>query len=435
MKRPAELVAPASSSNALSVELRSRATRRIPGGVNSNVRLDAPQLFFERGAGAWLWDVDGNDYVDYLLGQGPNFLGHANPEVGRAVAQACALGTLFAGQHPLEVEAAESICSTLGWPEMVRLGSSGTEMVQAALRLARAVTGRRVFIRFEGHYHGWLDNMLIKVDGHGAGPASAGQVGDYLADSLVLPWNDLEAVRQAFAEHAGNIAAVITEPLMLNTVSILPKPGYLEGLRSICSELGAVLIFDEVITGFRVALGGAAQRLGVVPDLAVYGKALAGGWPVAALAGRADMMERLGNGEVNHSGTFNGSVMAAAAVIATIKVLTEDPPYERIERHGEAVQSGLLEIAATYGLPLRVQGPGMAFHVSFGDPKPVHDFRQLTALDGARYAMLADALARAGVWVARRGIWYVSVTHGPIELDAVLTRSDAAMRDYAATAG
>ena len=428
MKRLANLAAPISRP---SLDLQARARRRIPGGVNSNVRLDAPHMFFARGSGAWLWDVDGNDYVDYLLGQGPNFLGHANPEVTRAVAQACASGTLFAGQHPLEVEAAESICATLRWPEMVRLGSSGTEMVQAALRLARAATGRRLFVRFEGHYHGWLDNILVKLDANGPIPASAGQV-DYLDDSIVLPWNDLDVVRDAFVRHADRIAAVITEPIMLNAGSILPRPGYLEGLRELCDQHGSVLIFDEVITGFRVALRGAAELVGVTPDLAVYGKALAGGWPVAALAGRADMMERFGTGEVNHSGTFNGSVMAAASVIAAIKVLTEDPPYERAQRHGEAVQSGLLEIAKTYGVPLRTQGPGMAFHVSLGDPEPVHDYRQLAALDGVGYARLADALVMAGVWVARRGIWYVSIAHGPMELDAVMGRAESAIRAYAA---
>jgi glutamate-1-semialdehyde 2,1-aminomutase len=435
MKRLANAAVTRTAAHPRGLELLSRARLRMPGGVNSNVRLDAPPTFFEKGAGAWLWDVDGNDYVDYLLGQGPNFLGHANPEVGRAVARACESGTLFAGQHPLEVEAAESICATLGWAEMVRLGSSGTEMVQAAIRLARATTGRRLFIRFEGHYHGWLDNMLIKVDGDGATASSAGQITEYLADSIVLPWNDLAAVQRAFDERGGEIAAVITEPVMLNAGSIVPRDGYLDGLRDLCTKNRSILIFDEVISGFRVALGGAADRLGVIPDLAVYGKALAGGWPVAALAGGKDTMERFGTGEVNHSGTFNGSVMAAAAVIASIKVLTEDPPYERTERHGEAVQSGLVELGRTYGLPIRTQGPGMAFHVSLGDPRPVHDYRELTALDGAGYARLADEFVKAGIWVARRGIWYVSIAHGPNELDAAMTRAEIAMRTFAATAG
>jgi glutamate-1-semialdehyde 2,1-aminomutase len=383
--------------------------------VSSNVRLDAPPVFFARGAGAWLWDVNDRNYVDYLLGQGPNFLGHGNEIVTRAVAEACRAGTIYGAQHPLEVEAAERFCAAVGWPEMVRMGLTGTEMVQVALRLARAATGRRRFVRFEGHYHGWLDNVLIAVRDGQPIPASAGQVVEHLQDCRLLPWNDADALASLLAEQGDDIAAVLMEPVMLNTGSVEPRPGYLEEVRRLCSDHRVVLIFDEVITGFRLALGGAAERYGVTPDLAVYGKAMAGGWPVAAIAGRADLMERLGTGEVNHSGTFNGSVMAAAAVIASINLLTEDPPYERIARHGEALGAGLVRIAAEHALPLRVQGPPAAFHASFAD--------------GRSYARLANCLASHGVWVARRGVWYVSAAHGPDELEAALERAVAAMRD------
>lgn len=411
-------------------DLNRRASRRLPGGVDSNVRLDAPRLFFARGEGAWLWDVDGKDYVDYLLGQGPNFLGHAHPAVTAAVAAACAMGTLYGGQHVLEVEAAERLCEILEWPDMVRLGSSGTEMVQAALRLARAATGRRRFVRFAGHYHGWLDNVLIKA-GAGALPGSAGQVSGYLLDSDVLPWNDAEALALHLAEHGEEIAAVIMEPVMFNSGSIPPRPGYLEAVRDLCSRYGAVLIFDEVISGFRVALNGAAGRFGVTPDLAVYGKAMAGGWPVAAVAGREEMMQRFGTAEVNHSGTFNGSVMAAAAVVATLKCLSDDPPYERIEAHGRAIQAGLVEAGARHGLPLRTQGLGMAFHASLGEPGLMYDFADFAEFDAGGYAALTIELANAGVWLARRGIWYVSAAHGERESTALLERADAAMRRFA----
>ena len=408
-------------------ELRERALRRIPGGVNSNVRLTAPGIFFARGRGAWLWDVDGNDYVDYLLGQGPNFLGHAHPEVNAAIAHACERGMVYGAQHALEVEAAERLCAVLGWPEMVRIGLSGTEMVQAALRLVRATTGRRRFVRFEGHYHGWLDNVLLAtVDGR-SGPASAGQVADYLDDGLVLPWNDAEVLAALLAERGDEIAAVIMEPMMLNAGAIPPRPGYLERVRELCDAYGVVLVFDEVICGFRLALGGASEAFGVTPDLAVYGKAMAGGWPVAALAGRADLMDRLGTGEVSHAGTFNGSVMAAAAVVATLDVLTREPPYDRVEAHGSALISGLRELAAAHDLPLRIQGRPVAFHASFGDPGPVSDYRELQARDAGRYAQLARTLARHGVWVAGRGVWYVSAAHGQDELTAVLDRVESAL--------
>jgi glutamate-1-semialdehyde 2,1-aminomutase len=409
-----------------SADLRERAARRLPGGVNSNVRLDAPRIFFARGQGAWLWDVDGRDYVDYLLGQGPAFLGHAPERVQRAVAEACANGTVYGAQHALEVEAAERLCEALGWPEMVRFAMTGTEAVQAAIRLARAGTGRRRLVRFEGHYHGWLDNVLVAPEAGEAKPASAGQVHAALADSIVLPWNDLDVLIDALDHEGDEIAAVLMEPAMLNTGSIAPRPGYLEGVRALCSSRGIVLIFDEVITGFRLALGGAVERFGVIPDLAVYGKAMAGGWPVAAIAGSAELMERFGSGEVNHSGTFNGNVMAAAATIATLDVLRSDRPYERIEQIGARLMDELRTLADQASVALRLRGFPVAFHASVGDGD-VHDLRGIQALDAAGYKRLAARLVDTGVWVAARGIWYVSAAHGERELEVTLERAERAL--------
>jgi glutamate-1-semialdehyde 2,1-aminomutase len=403
-----------------SAELHERAARTIPGGVNSNVRLDAPSVFFERGQGAWLWDVDGKDYVDYLLGQGPAFLGHAPEPVMRAVEEACRRGMVFGAQHALEVEAAERLCELVGWAEMVRFGSTGTEMVQAALRLARAATGRRRFVRFEGHYHGWLDNVFLAPE-PGRQPGSAGQPPEALADSLVAPWNDLDAVSEVIDRHGDDICAVLMEPMMLNAGAIPPRPGYLESVKELCRRCGALLIFDEVITGFRLAPGGAAERFGTAPDLAVYGKALAAGWPVAALAGPAALMERFGTREVNHSGTFNANVMAAAATAAALEQLQTNPPYERIERVGSMLVEGLTELAESISLPLRIQGLPAAFHVSFGEGD-VWDLRGLQALDADRYRRFARRLADAGVWVAGRGIWYVSAAHGEREVEITLER-------------
>jgi glutamate-1-semialdehyde 2,1-aminomutase len=252
-----------------SAELRSRAERCIPGGVSSNVRLSAPRVFFARGQGAWLWDVDGNDYVDYVLGQGPALLGHAAEPVQAAVAEACRRGNVYGAQHSLEVEAAELLCRVAGWPEMVRFGCSGTESVQAALRLARAATGRAKFIRFEGHYHGWLDNVLITADDGPPRPASAGQLAVHLDDSYTLPWNDPEPVTELLARRGEEVAAILTEPMMLNSGAVAPREGYLQRLRELCDQHGVLLIFDEVITGFRLALGGVDGRFWVVPELVV----------------------------------------------------------------------------------------------------------------------------------------------------------------------
>ncbi len=410
-----------------SEELRARALRRLPGGVNSNVRLAAPQVFFARAEGAWLWDVDGNDYVDYLLGQGPSFLGHANRTVNAAIERACSAGMVYGAQHPLEVEAAERLCAAVGWLDMVRFGLSGTEMVQAALRVARAATGRRRFVRFEGHYHGWLDNVLLGVVDGRPGPASAGQLAHHLDDSIVLPWNDADVLAATLAERAEEVAAVIMEPMMLNAGAIPPRPGYLARVRELCDRHGVVLIFDEVICGFRLAPGGGSELFGVTPDLAVYGKAMAGGWPVAAFGGRGELMDRFGTGEVNHSGTFNGSVMAAAATVATLQLLDDDPPYKRIAAHGEALMAGLCGLAEAHEVPLRLQGLPVAFHASFGPPEPVWDFRGLQRLDGERYATLARDFAGHGLWVAGRGVWYVSAAHGEDELAAALERADRAL--------
>lgn len=412
-------------SHTESEKLADRARRRIPGGVNSNVRLEGPPIFFARGAGAWLWDVDGNDYVDYLLGQGPAFLGHAPAPILEAVEQASRQGMVYGAQNPCEVDAAERLCDLLGWPEMVRFGSSGTEMVQAALRIARAHTGRTRFVRFGGHYHGWLDNVLVAPAGDGFGPASAGQPSSALSETVVLTWNDLDAVRSAL--EPGDVAAVIMEPMMLNAGAIAPNDGYLAGVRELCDETGTVLIFDEIITGFRVARGGAAELYGVIPDLATYGKAMAGSWPVGALAGPAEMMERFGTGEVNHSGTFNANVMGMAAVAATLRLLDESPPYAEMEKVGTRLIEGLEELARGAGLPLRIQGWPMAFHTSFGEGIVVENHADLRKLDHARYRELAGKLVENGVWVAARGIWYLSTAHGDNEVETTLERAEAAM--------
>ena len=414
-------------------ELRDRAARRIPGGVNSNVRLDAPNTYFVRGEGPRIYDVEGRDYIDYLLGQGPAFLGHAHPAVISAVQQAIATGMVYAAQNTYEVKAAELVCEALGWADMVRFNMTGTEAVQGALRLARAVTGKRRILRFEGQYHGWLDNVLIKYEPGPAQAASAGQLQEALDATIVIPWNDLAALEAALAEHGHDIAAVITEPMMLNQGAIEPKLGYLQGMKDLAAKAGALLIFDEVITGFRLALGGAAERFGVTPDLAIYGKAMAGSFPVSAIAGKAEYMKRFGTGEVNHSGTFNACVMAAAAIVASIKALRAENPYARVTAYGQSLMAGLRDIAKEADVPLRVSGPGMAFHASFLKPDApadlqVTDLRVLKTLDLDRYKIFARALADAGIWVAGRGIWYISAAHGDRELDETLTRFRTAIR-------
>ncbi len=409
-------------------ELWERAGRVMPGSVNSNTRLLGPPMVIERGSGSRIWDADGNEYIDHLLGQGPAFLGHASQPVLEAVMRACRDGVIFAATHPREIEASELLRDVLGWPERIRLGSSSTEMVQAALRVARAATGRRRVVLFQGHYHGWLDNVLMGASDGAPIVASAGQPQEALADVLLLPWNDSVALEDAFAQHGDEIAAVVMEPMMINAGVLLPLPGYLEAARRITRAHGSLLVFDETISGFRVALGGAAQRFGVTPDLAIYGKAMAAGWPASALAGSDAVMSLFADGGVGHFGTFNGNMVASAAIVAGLGLLVKDDPYPRIDALGTRLMDGIRERGEAQGLDLHVQGLPMAFHVSMPSRgRDITTFGELKTIDRAGYEQLVADLLEEGVWVARRGVWYVSAAHSEADIDEVLERIDRAM--------
>jgi len=412
-------------------ELQARALRALAGGVSSNTRLLNPHLIMERASGSRIWDADGKEYIDYLLGQGPNFLGYAPPRVLEKVLAAQRDGIIYAATHTREIEAAERVLSVLGWAETMRFGSSSTEMVQAALRMARAATGRAGIVRFHGHYHGWIDNIYTRNEGTEAAPASEGQPASALTDVIPLEWNDIQVFEQVMAEHGSEVAAVLMEPIMINAGVIPPDPGYLEAVRRVCQQHGTVLIFDETISGFRVALGGAAERYGVHPDLAVYGKAMAAGWPCAAIAGRRDLFADVAAGRATHAGTFNGNTIATAAVLASIDELASGEVYEQVGKIGTALMDSIRDCADASQLELHVQGLPMAFHASFAAPRqPMTRYRDLDRTDPARYARLADTLIGHGVWVARRGIWYVSAAHTEADVSETLNRLEPAFRAF-----
>ncbi|MCX6414757.1 MAG: aminotransferase class III-fold pyridoxal phosphate-dependent enzyme [Actinobacteria bacterium] len=401
----------------------------VPGGVNSNVRLEVAQRYFARGAGARLWDTDGQEYIDYVLGQGPAFLGHAHPRMLAGVTESIAAGMTFAAQTEIELEAAESLVKALVWADMVRIGMTSTESVQAALRLARAATGRRLFLRFRGQYHGWLDNVLINSQEPWPRVASDGQLASSLDESITIEWNDLEAVHQALAEHPGQIAAIITEPMMLNAGAILPEPGFLEGLREITTAHGIILIFDETITGFRLGPSGAIGRFGVEPDLAIFGKAVAGGFPASVLAGNADLMSRFAKG-TNHSGTFNANVLACAAIVHALAIMQSTPIYDTVERTGGQLMASLRGLFADFDLQLQVRGLPAAFHVAFDTADPVRSFADLQRADSERYRRLVPHAIDSGVWLTGRGIWYVSGAHDEATNDATLARMTNALKKF-----
>jgi glutamate-1-semialdehyde 2,1-aminomutase len=398
------------------------AKERIAGGVNSNVRLGASPICFVSGKGSRLTDVDGNVYIDYALGMGPNILGHAPPAVTDAVSRTLGIGQLFAGQHPLELELANKLCSCVKSAELVRFGLSGSEMVQAAMRVARAFTSRSEVIKFEGHYHGWFDNILINNSGPVAGQGdplprphhlqSAGQSPQASADVAVLPWNNFEAIDRYVNANAARIAAIITEPVMLNTGGILPKPGYLQHLRRVTKAHDIVLIFDEVITGFRVALGGAQELYGVEPDLSVFAKALGAGFPVSALAGRREIMELFASGRVNHSGTYNANLVSISAALATLGELSAgaQAAYKRLNALGGTLMAGITAAARQYGGNLQVSGLPSAFHTCFAS-HTIEDYASYSRADHNRLGLFLAALLERGVRPTGRGTWFVSTTH------------------------
>ncbi len=421
-----------------SQELYLAAQEVIAGGVNSGARgpqagwVPGPPVV-ARGEGAYVWDVDGNRYCDYLLALGPMIHGHAHPAITEAVTKAIhEIGTMFALPYEREAEAARKIVAAVPSVELVRFGNSGTEVVLHATRLARAYTGRDLVVRFEGQYHGWADQLEWShhPDLAKAGPrlrpvALPGTPGipSVIGQTLaVLPWNDREAAEQLVAERGREIAAILTEPIMGNTGVIPPEPGYLEFLREITAANGIVLIFDEVITGFRVAPGGAQALYGVTPDLTTMAKALGGGFPVAAIGGRREIMDLVSDGAVLHAGTYNANVVATAAASASLDVLAQPGTYERLFRLSERLMSGFGEILGRAGAPVQVQGVGPMFQFWFSET-PVRNYRDAAAhLNSPKYAALARALHERGVLVHPSNIelWFVSTVHTDADIEATL---------------
>jgi glutamate-1-semialdehyde 2,1-aminomutase len=424
---------PRVGSYARSTEWFNRACQSLAGGVSSNFRMggEPVPLFFERAAGARLWDVDGNEYVDYVLGMGPVILGHAPARVIDAVARRLADGQLFAGQHPDEVRLAERFSELVPCAELVRFGLSGSEMDQAAVRAARAVTRRSRVVKFEGHYHGWFDTLLVSPAGsplEALGPVeaprpylpSAGQSAAAAQDVMPLPWNDLAVLEAYLVAHGQETAAVLMEPILCNTSVILPRPGYLEGVRALCDRYDVALIFDEVITGFRVGLGGAQKQLGVTPDLSVFAKAVAGGFAIAVLAGTRRLMGPLADGSALHGGTFNSNLVSTAAALATLEVLSEagEGGYAATRTRGERLMAGLRELGA--GRDVRVQGLGMVFNTAFGGPSLIENYRDYARCDAARQKRFLTELQHRGVRVTSRGTWFLSLAHTDADIDLTL---------------
>lgn len=420
-----------------------RASRVIPGGVNSGVRSLAEPLphHYTHATGARLYDVDGHEFIDYSLGQGPMFLGHSpQPVIDAVKAQLDKGGIITAGQSEDEIIAAELLVKHIPCADKVRFTTTGSEAVHAGLRLARSATGRDMVLRFEGHYHGWLDTIAWNPPARDIElglpedpilrPSSQGQSGSDAANLLIRPWNDSTILEQTFREHGNSIAAVICDPFASAAGLIPAEQSFLQTLRALCSDHGVILIFDEVITGLRVSKGGAQEHYGITPDLATLAKALGGGMPIGALVGRADLMDRFTAGTV-HSGTYNANPMVMAGTRAALEALLEDDgsEFNKAWDAGEKLQAGLSELAAKYSLPLQLRGVPTVFSASFvpDGSLEITDMRSALHTDIALGKRFLIEMLHRGVQLTSFGIWFVSTAHTQQDVDETLAAADASM--------
>jgi glutamate-1-semialdehyde 2,1-aminomutase len=424
----------------------TRAQQSLVEGVNSPSRgaavYQGGPIYLERGQGSHVWDADGNEYLDFMMSFGALIQGHAHPKLVSVVSEAMAQGSHFAAATSAEVEAAERFRRMVPSAEAVRFANTGSEATMLALRLARAHTRRRKFLKFEGHYHGWYDPYLLNAHSHPPeqlGPAenpvripdSEGIPPTTFDDVVLAPWNDVAALERVMQKHGRELAAVITEPIMANMGCILPREGYLQRLRELTRDCGALLIFDEVVTGFRYAPGGCQEYYGIRPDISTFGKALGAGFPVGAVAGPRSILDRMRWSEnmVLHYGTFNGHRLTMKVVAANLDLLSAAGTYQKLYRVGDAAIAGLREVFRRRKVKAIVQGCGPMFQIYFTDRDAIHDYRDYCAhVDTGRYSRFIHLLLERGIYMTpSNGLhWIISTAHTEADVQALVEAADRA---------
>jgi len=426
----------------ISEKLYQKCCQYLSGGVGSQVRSAAePILFFTHGKGSKLYDVDGNEYIDYLLGYGPCILGYNHPTLTKFLKEQIEKGFQFGSETEDTIKLCKKLTKIIPCADTVKLGSTGSDAVHGALRVARAYTGKNKIIKFEGHYHGWLDSVYVshipdslQYWGLKNNPRklleSAGQPESVLQDLIILPWNDLDILEKTVKERHFEIAAVITEPIMANLGLIMPEKGYLEGLREITKKYDVLLIFDEVITGFRVALGGAQEYFGITPDISTFGKAVGGGVPLGGYGGRKDIMELVAKKKCVEGGTYNTNSLAVSAGLAVLSELEKKGTYENLNNLGKGLMNGMRKLTEQYNIPLEVQGPGEMFGIRFSGEKATDAREAVETSHSGIYPKFRRLLLEKGVHIfpTEKGEFYISTVHIEEDIDKTLNTIDYAMK-------
>lgn len=425
--------------NNKSKQLFERAQKSIPGGVNSPVRafksVGGTPVFMKSAKGPYLYDADGNQYIDYIASWGPMILGHAHEPVVRAIREYAAYSTSYGAPTELEIEMAELIISMVPHVDMIRMVSSGTEACMSAIRLARGFTGKNKILKFEGHYHGHADSFLVKA---GSGLATfniqtvPGVTAGVANDTLTAPFNDLEAVKKIINDHRGEIAAIIVEPVAGNMGCILPKPGFHEGLRSLCDEENILLIFDEVMTGFRLAAGGAQEKLSIRADLVTYGKVIGGGMPVGAFGGRKEIMQHIAPlGNVYQAGTLSGNPIAMIAGFTTLKELKSRPViYQELEEKTVYLKKGLNEVLKSWGQPFVINQFGSMISIHFSN-HPVIDFGSASSANNERFKKYFHAMLKRGIYLPPSAFesWFLNNALTKEDLDKTIQATRESLQE------